>query len=373
VPRVLLLFEPPDGGVAENVRHLARGLGDHGITVEVAGPEDAHPYAELERAGIAVHRLPLRRGFGQPAADLRALARIDRLLRERPPDLVHAHSAKAGVLGRLAARRRRVPAVYSPHCFAFVGPVSARRRVFATAVERRLGARTAAIVCACDAERRRGLERRVAPAERLELVYYGVEGCPGDTAPDPDLAAFGDGGPLVGAVTVLREQKRLDLLIDAAPHVLERVPEARIAIVGDGPLRDDLHAQARRLGLDRDERFTFLAFQPPAARYLKALDLYVLPSAWEAMPIGALEALACGIPQIATDVEGTGEAVDHGRTGLLLSPERGGLADAIVELLQDEGRRREMSEASRARQRERFAVGRMVAETADVYARALSG
>jgi glycosyltransferase involved in cell wall biosynthesis len=373
VPRVLLLFEPPDGGVAENVRQLARGLSGHGIEVEVAGPAEARPYAELEGAGIPVHRLPLRRGLTHPAADLRALGRIDRLLQARRPDLVHVHSAKAGALGRIAARRRGVPAVYSPHCFAFVGPVSAGRRAFATAVERRLGARTAAIVCACEAERRRARERRVAPDERLELVYYGVDGCPAEAEADPELAAFRDGGPLVGAVTVLRRQKRLDLLLDAAPEVLERVPGARVVIVGEGPLWGELHAHARRLGLDHHERFAFLPFTPPAARYLRALDVYVLPSAWEAMPIGALEALACGVPQIATDVEGTGEAVEHGRTGLLLAPESDGLADAIVELLEDGRRRADMAEASRARQRERFDVGRMVAETAAVYARVLGG
>src|SRR5918992_558960 len=149
-------------------------------------------------------------------------------------------------------------------------------------------------------------------------------------------------------------------------------PAARFAIVGAGPRREQPHAPARRLGLDREERFAFLPFQPPAARYLKALDVYVLPSAWEGLPIGALEALACGVPQIATDVEGTGEAVAHDHTGLLLPPDASGLAESMVALLGDEQRRRAMSEASRTLQRERFGVGRMVAETARVYEGALA-
>jgi glycosyltransferase involved in cell wall biosynthesis len=373
VPRVLLAFEPPDGGVAENVALLALHLRAHGFEPEVAGPESALPYPRLEEAGVPVHRMPLVRSTGDVRSHRAALAALERLLAVGSFSVVHAHSAKAGVLVRVAARRRSTPAVYSPHCFAFVGPVSRARQVLATAVERRLGRETAAIVCSCEAERRRALERRVGRPERLHRVYYGVENCPNGRLADPTLNEMARGGPLVGAVSVLREQKRLDLLVDAAPRVLERAPEARVAIVGNGPLRDELQAQARALGLDRHERFAMLPFEPPASRYLGALDLYVLPSAWEAMPIGALEALACGVPQIVTDVEGTREAVEHGRTGILLPPDGRGLADAVVDLLADEPRRRAMAEASRARQRERFDVDRMAAETAAVYERAIAG
>jgi glycosyltransferase involved in cell wall biosynthesis len=371
VPRALLVFEPPDGGVAENVLQLALRLARHGWQPEVAGPPRAMPYERLDAAGVPVHRLPFVRGLRSPRQEARVLRALTRMLRAGRFDVVHAHSAKAGVLGRLAARRAGVPAVYSPHCFPFVGPVSRARRTLGAAAERRLGRHTARVVCACEAERRRALERRVAAPERLERVYYGVEPCPDGLEPDARLAALREGGPLVGAVTVLRPQKRLDRLIDAAPRILAEVPEARVAIVGDGPLRGELERRAAAHGLDRNERFAFVPFTPPSARYLRALDVFVLPSAWEAMPIGALEALACGVPQVATDVEGIGEAVDHGRTGLLLPADASGLAGAVAELLSDESRRRAMSEASRARQRDRFDADRMVAETAAVYARAL--
>jgi glycosyltransferase involved in cell wall biosynthesis len=373
VPRVLLAFEPPDGGVAEHVAQLALRLAAHGFEPEVAGPAEALTYPRLAAAGVPVHRLPLVRGLHDVRSHRAAVAAIERLLAARSFDVVHAHSARAGVLARVAAARQGTPAVYSPHCFAFVGPVSRARRAVATTVERRLARRTAAIVCACEAERQWAVRREIGPPERLQLVYYGVEECPNGTPADPVLSDLRRDGPLAGAVSVLRTQKRLDLLLEATPAVLERVPDARVAIVGDGPLRDQLHDRARRLGLDRAERFAFLPFQPPAARYLKALDVYVLPSAWEALPIGALEALACGVPQIATDVEGTAEAVEHNSTGLLLPPDASGLADSMVALLGDERRRRAMSEASRARQRERFGVDRMVAETARVYEGALAG
>jgi glycosyltransferase involved in cell wall biosynthesis len=371
-PRVLLAFEPPDGGVAENAMQLALGLGRHGFEVEAAGPEEAIVYPRLEAAGVTINRLPFRRGYGRPAQDGAALAALLRLLRSRRYALVHCHSAKAGVLGRIAAALTRVPAVYSPHSLPFVGDFSELRRRFATATEKALAPATAALLCVCEAERRIALEHRLGSPDRVRVVYNGCEPCPEEVELDPALERLRAEGPVAAAVTVLREQKRPDIFLEAVPLVLERVPDARMALVGDGPLRDELHARAAALGLDAEPRFQFLPFAPPAARHLRALDVYVLPSAWEAFPIGVLEALACGTPQVATDVGGTAEAVVP-ETGVLVPPrDAPALAAAVADLLADSGRRRAMAQASRARHAERFGVERMVAETAALYREVLA-
>ena len=372
MPRVLIAFEPPDGGVPENVAQLALGLAAYGWESEVAGPEDATPYAQLELAGVPVHRLSLGRGYGRPDSDLRALATLWGLLRGGTFDLIHCHAAKAGVLGRLAALASGTPSLYSPHCFPFAGQLRGPWKIAATAAERALGQLGGAILCVCTSEREVALRSGVAPPENLYVVHNGSEACPRDAEPDRALAAMRARGPLAGAVAALREQKHLDLLIDATPLVLARVPDAGVAIVGNGPLRDRLQARADRLGLDSDERFALLPFTPPAARALKALDVYVLPSAWEAFPIGVLEALACGVPQVVSDVGGNREAVTP-ETGILVPPnDPRALADAIVALLSDPRRRAATAEASRRRHSERFAVARMVAETAAVYTEVLA-
>jgi glycosyltransferase involved in cell wall biosynthesis len=270
-------------------------------------------------------------------------------------DLVHAHAAKAGVLARLGGLGR--PVVYTPHGFPFVAGSAARRR-FGRAAERALAPVTKAIVCVCEQEAQVG---RAAGLGRLVVVHNGCAAC-ADVPVAPELAALP--GPVVGAVTVLRRQKRLDVLLAAAPAVLDAVPEATIVIAGDGPEGPALRVAA-------DPRVRFLPFQAPSARYLRGLDVYVLPSAWEAFPIGLLEAQACGVPQVATDVGGTREALVP-ETGVLVPPEDPhALAAAIVSLLRDPGRRAAMAAASRARHAERFTVERMVAETAAVYDAAL--
>jgi len=366
VPRCLLVFEPPDGGVAENVMRLALGLGDHGWEAWVAGPGEAIVYPALDRADVPTARLAFARGFGHPRRDAAALRKLLAVIGGGEFDVVHAHSAKAGVVARLAARAKRLPVVYSPHCFPFVGPWGLPRRTFSTAIERSLGRSTDAIICVAEEERRLAIARQIASPERLHVVHNGSGPCEGDLSMDPELQAFADEGPTAGCLTVLRPQKAVHVFLDAAPIVLERLPGARLAVIGNGDLGPQLRERARALGLDR--RVRFFDFLAPASRQLRSLDLFVLPSAWEAFPISILEAMACGVPQVATDVGGTSEAIADGKTGLLCpAGDPRALADRIVALLGDPARRRQMEIASRTRHAERFRLDLMVQRTASVY------
>jgi glycosyltransferase involved in cell wall biosynthesis len=370
--RVLLVVEPPDGGVADSAAYLASGLRAHGWEPEVAGPAAPALEERIRAAGVRYHRPGFVRGFRRPGADLGALAALRRLLRDRPFALVHAASFKAGVLGRLAAASTRTPWVYSPHCFPFVGPVGMPRRVAGAALElglERVGRGT--ILTVAEDERRAAVRHRVGRSASVALVHNGCPPCAEGLEADADLARFAAAGPTAGVLCVLRRQKGVAHFLEAAPAILTAVPGARLAVIGDGPERPALAAQARALGLD--ERVRFFPYRAPAPRQLAALDLFVLPSLWEAFPFGVLEALACGVPQVATDVGGTREALLDGVTGRLVPPADGAaLATAIAALLADPGRRATMAAESRARHAERFDLETMVAGTASVYERAVT-
>jgi glycosyltransferase involved in cell wall biosynthesis len=353
MPRVALVCEPPDGGVAEHVIRLVEGLPAHGYEPILLVPP------EFKHATRHHVTLPFRRDYGHPREDARSLRRIVQVA--RTADLVHSHSAKAGVLGRLAAAVAGKPAVYTPHGFPFVGEMSDARRKFGVTVERALDHLTDAILCVCEFERDLARTQGLRP-KRLEVVHNGCAACPEtETAPLPE-------GPLVGAVSTYRQAKRLDILLAAWPAVHARFPAARLVLAGEGPLEAELKAQAEPLS-----NVHFIPFEPPSARYLNALDVYVLCSSWESFPIGLLEAMACGVPQVVSAVGGTREAVTE-HTGILVPPrEPEPLAGAIIELLSDEPRRTAMREASERRHAERFTVDRMVAGTAAVYDRVLKG
>jgi glycosyltransferase involved in cell wall biosynthesis len=371
-PRVLQLFEPPDGGVPEHVLLLALGLADQGIEVELAGPPSSQIYSRAREAGVRVHTLPFRRDYGHPWDDALAWIELRALIRSRRPALLHCHASKAGAIGRSAAVGMPTRALYTPHCFGFVGDVGRARQVLVPQAERMLGRLSARIVCVCRDEMMLAQEHHIGTPDRLTLVYYGIPDPTRDPVPDPALSRLRAGGPLLANVSALRPQKRQDVFLEATAIALSRNPSARVALVGSGPLESTLRARAARLELDREPRFAFLPFQPPVERFLSAIDGLVLCSDWEALPISLLEGLAWGVPQVGTAVSGIPEIVTP-RTGLLVPPrDPAALAEAMLILLDDRTDREAMSAASRARHRELFTLERMLERTGALYREILS-
>jgi len=363
----LQVFEPPDGGVAEHVVQLTEGLVEFGNEVHVAGPAHADVRKSLE-GSVRYHLLPFVRSYGRPERDASAFWQIRRILKAERIELLHAHSSKAGVLGRLAARLGNVPCVYTPHCYPFIGEVSPARQAFAAAVERALGPLATRTICVCADERDQALTKGLGPPERLSVIYNGVAPCPAITA-EPALRIGRPGEVVVGAVAVHRRQKGIDRLLEAAPEILDRCPQIRIVIVGNGPLLDTHRQQAETLGLQ--SRVDFHAFHAPPARYLLALDIFVLPSRWEAFPIAVLEAMSCGATVVATDAGGTREALGPDAGVLVPNGDRSALADAIVELGSSAQRRAAIARRARDTVSNRFTIPRMIQETLEVYDRAL--
>jgi glycosyltransferase involved in cell wall biosynthesis len=356
---VSIVAECPDGGVAEHVRQLALGLPAFGYEPLVVVPS-AFAHLEELRSVCDVVTVPFRRDYAHPHDELRVFLSLIPMLRKSA--LVHAHASKAGVLARLAARVVGRPSVYSPHGFGFVGEISTARRHFSVTVERALAPTTAALICVCGVERDIANHQRLRP-QYAEVIHNGSPSCAAeDSVQTPS-------GLVVGTVCILRREKALDCLLDAMVLVKAAVPEANLVIAGAGPYEKEVHVYADLVGVD----VTWLPYTRPAGRQLHGFDVYVLSSACESFPISVLEAQACGVPQVVTDVGGTSEAVVP-ETGIVVPPrDSGALAGAIIDLLRDPERRAAMSEASRKRHAERFTVDRMVAATASVYDRVLSG
>jgi glycosyltransferase involved in cell wall biosynthesis len=351
------------------VLRLALGLGERGWEPWVAGPSSAVIYSRLAGAGVPIVKLPIRAGYRHVLDDGRALRRLMSLLRGRRFGIVNTHSPKAGVLGRLAAFATGIPVVVTAHGFAFNpavrGPAGC---ALSLRVERLLAPRTRGFICVSGAVRRLALERRLAPSSALHVVHNGAPACEPERGSVPELERFASEGPLAGCITVLRPGKGVETFLDAAPHVLERLPSARLAVIGNGSLDTALQRDARLLRLDG--RLRFFGYTPPSARQLRSLDVFVIPSPWEAFPIASLEALACGVPQVATNVGGIPEAVSDGVTGLLCPPNNAyRLAEQIIRLLGDPDLRARMSDASRERHRRLFTLERMLDRTAAVFDR----
>ncbi|MFR9675600.1 glycosyltransferase [Streptomyces sp. TR06-5] len=337
-PTVLHVAQPVDGGVARVVTDLVRAQTRSGLRTLVACPPGAGLSAAAVREGATV--LPWTAGR-EPGTRLpRETAEIARIVARTSPDVVHAHSAKAGLAVRLALRGR-LPTVYQPHAWSFeaaTGPTA----VLAKAWERHAARWAARVLCVSEDERRRG--QRAGVRARWAVVRNGV-----DTArfapPGPDavlrareqlLDRSAPDGPVVVCVGRLCRQKGQDVLLRAWSAVGDRIPGARLVLVGDGPAGEDLRAAA-------DRRVLFAGAVTDPAPWYAVADVVVLPSRWEGMALAPLEAMACGRPVVLTDVGGARESLPPGHHADCVVPEEDpeALARAVVRLLTD----RELSEA----------------------------
>lgn len=269
--KVLHVAEPTDGGVARCVALFAAYQRSLGWDATVLSPSSG--WAAGPRPGPAT---------------LGETLRLRSLIREVDPDVVHLHSSKAGLAGRLALRGAR-PTLFQPHAWSFTAVEGAVRR--ATLAWERLGARWATrVVCVSEGERAVGVASGIDA--RYVVVPNGVDlrrFSPGSREAAREVLGLGD-EPLVVCVGRLHRQKGQHFLLDALPDV-------RVALVGDGPDRESLAARGAWLVGETDD----------VAAWYRAADVVVQPSKWEGMALTLLEAMACGRPIVATDVPGTRE------------------------------------------------------------------
>jgi glycosyltransferase involved in cell wall biosynthesis len=307
--RVLHVSQPTDGGVGRYVATLALAERDAGLSVAVASPP-GQLADELGGTGVETIAWPARRGPGPRS--IGELVRLRRVIAEWSPDVVHLHSSKAGLVGRLAVRRRR-PTIFQPHAWSFhVDGRSARL----AGVWERIGARYAdVVVCVSEAERDEGRSHGVTA--RFEVIQNGVDTtgfAPVDAAERMGIRArlaLPDGVPIAVCAGRLAPQKGQDVLLSAWPSVLGRVPDAVLVLVGDGPLRAEL---ARRIVGD----VRLVGHRGDVGDWLRAADVVVLPSRWEGFSLLLLEAMACGAAVVATDVAGVRESLGRSAPAAIL-------------------------------------------------------
>lgn len=307
-----------------------------------------------------------------PTADLKALWKLYRFIKKGKYDVVHTHSSKAGVVGRLAARLAGVSVIiHSPHSHVFYGYYGSLLSLVFVWIEKILALFTDRIFTLTGIGKREHIQYRVGPPSKFTVVYSGVPLEPFlnvklernhkrqefDLNEDDMVCIF---------VARLAPVKGHQYLVSAIPGVLEAVPYARFVLVGDGELREELEQQALSLGVKDSIVFTGLRDDVP--ELLAMSDLFVLSSINEGMGRVLVEAMAVGLPTVDTRVGGVPDVVVDGKTGFLVPPrDSNALANAIIRLLKDEDMRQRMGEAGRRRVDPAFGVEAMVSKIESVY------
>lgn len=349
------------GGASIHVRDIASGAiaAGHEALVFVGG---TGPVTEqFTEAGVPFLPVPLLRREINPARDLRAIAELAGALRDWRPDLVSTHTAKAGLVGRVASVRLGLPVIYTPHGWPIGDRISRVHGILFGLVERVAARWADAIVCVCEHERRLALEHRIAPPGRLHVIYNGVR--------DSELRAnAGAEPPRIVCVARFEQPKDHATLLEALALLRDERWEADL--VGDGPLELAVRARADALGIAG--RVHFRGYQPEPAGVLAQAQIFALASRSEGFPRSILEAMRAGLPVVASDVGGVAEAVTHGRTGLLVPRQNApALASALGALIRSSSERQRQGTAARQIYEQRFNAGRMVVETMTLYAKVL--
>ncbi|HEX8236831.1 MAG TPA: glycosyltransferase family 4 protein [Abditibacteriaceae bacterium] len=376
--KVLHVLEATSGGTRRHILDLLPALQVRGVWCDlVASPLRTSAFGSdagwLRARGVRVFEVPMARGFS-PAGDATALRQLATHLRQQRYDVIHCHSTKAGLLGRLArlSVSRRTPLVYTPHCIAFDTGLPHRQRRAARWMEALLAPLTSHFIAVSQHENRTLRRAGLCATDRVSTIHNGVDIEGFDALPSLERAALGlhDSDFVIGCFGRLTRQKNQGALLRALPQVLEAVPRARLLLVGSGEDETTLRALAQQLGVA--ECITWTG-EVSEARPLYALcDVVAQPSRWEGFPYTILEAMAARRVVVARDVGGVGEILND-VSGVAYKPHRHAeiqqLGQAITEAAHDTDWRHSAETNARQRVEENFTLNRMVQQTIGVYER----
>jgi glycosyltransferase involved in cell wall biosynthesis len=374
--RVALMAEATSGGVRRHLTTLAIGLQAAGLETTVLAalrrdPAFGEDIRLMRQSGIRVVVLPMVRSIS-PVRDAFSLMALLRVIRPGTFDLLHTHSSKAGFLGRVVGRVRGMPLlVHSPHLFAFSVERQALRRVLYRRLEHFVAPFTTRFICVCEEEKAQGVRAGLGSADRFCVIPNGMpdECFARRTTDRRDRKAVwgvGEGEFLVGTVGRLVEQKGHRVLIEAAAQLRARGVGLHVAIVGEGPWRRRLEQEIRRQGLADRVRLVGRMDRPDY--WTRAFDLFVLPSLWEGLPYALLEAMAAGLPVVATRTGGIAEALAEGKAGWLVpAGDAAALAEAIHRLAADPTLRETLGREARQRAWAHYRAQEMVARHIACY------
>ena len=353
------------GGAEEMVLNLVRHLPPQYEPAVIAIHEPGPIGEEIQRTGVPFKALGLKPGTLRPFD----LLRLRDFLQECEPQIVHTFLLTGSLYGRFAAMMARVPVVIGTEVNVYE-----RKRPWHVLAERWLMRGTDAVIASAESVREFYIKQINADPAKVEVIYNAVDWSRLETTISrEDMRRAMDvpvDGPLLGIIARLTEQKGHRVLLDALAQRPD-LSRAHLVIVGDGPLSAALQRQAAGLGIA--DRVRFLGARRDLGNLLSAIDVFVMPSFWEGLPLAMVLAMGAGLPVVATRVAGIPEVVQDGVNGLLVTPgESGELGAALSRVVNDDTTRVLLGQAARAFVRPRFGIDGYVNAITGVYHRLLA-
>ncbi|MGQ0812311.1 MAG: glycosyltransferase family 4 protein [Nitrospiraceae bacterium] len=325
-------------------------------------------------AGVEFHQISSLTRSINPIQDTRAFLELTALLKRLKPTIVHTHSSKAGILGRLAAWRAGVPIiVHSIHGFGVTPEQHPLQRRVLLSAERLAARVTTWFVAVCEANRKQGVQLGLFSAGRCTVIRSGVDlAAIRKTRVDVGVKkrelGFDPDRPLVGMIAPMKPQKAPLDFVRMASMVHRQRPDAGFLFVGEGALRLTMETELARSGLAQSVRL--IGWRRDVPEILRCLDIFVLTSRWEGLPRTYLEAMASGVPVVGTRVDGAEEVIHDGVNGFLVDPgDVTGLSQRVLTLLMDPSRAKNMGRQGDMLLGQEFDIWHMVRQQEREYGR----
>lgn len=373
--RVLQILEATIGGTRTHLKLLVSHLDKQKFDVSVIcatrrSPAFLDDIELMRRMGITVYIVDMVREIN-PIKDFHAFLQILSIIRKNKFDIVHTHSSKAGVLGRFAAFIAGVPRIYySPHAFSFLGCRNRIYRFIYLMIEKVLAFMTTKIICVSESEKFIARSYKIIKESKIIAIQNAIdlEKCTIDLVVTSEIEdRFHLSQKIViGSVAYFRTQKNYTLLIKSAPRVIKSDKRVVFLIIGDGEQFSIM--QKRIKDLDLQENFILTGHVDDICPYYHIMDIFILTSLWEGMPYSILEAMAFGLPVIATDVVGTRDLVIHQHTGFLVSSQDAdAFANVILQLVENQNLRARLARNGKKLINEQFLMKNRILELETLY------
>lgn len=355
------------GGAGRYAFDLANEFKSRGYQVAIAAGGNEELFKKSRQNSILVYQLKSLVRAINLFKDIAAYFEIKKILKEFQPDILHLNSSKAGVLGAIAGRQAGVKKIiYTVHGFVFNEPMPKPKKLFYLWAEKFSAQYKDKLLCVSDFDRQTGLKYKIAQADKLITINNGIQPL---SFLEAEAAKTELNLPkdkiIIGTVANLYPTKGLDYLISAAKIVTEKFPDAIFRIIGFGQLEKELNEKISKLNLKNN---FFIEKKDDAYRFLKAFDIFVLPSVKEGFPFAVLEAMQAELPIIATKVGGIPEIIKDKTNGWLVSPaDSKALAEAIINLLQNKNLAAQLGRQAKVDVNNRFSLTKMISETEKAY------
>jgi glycosyltransferase involved in cell wall biosynthesis len=354
--KILYIITRSDwGGAQAHLYDLIEGMIQRGYECEVIVGEKGEFFNRVIKLGIKLHHVDSLVHPISPVKDIKAIKECRKLIKDIGPNIIHCHSSKAGIVGRIAAKLERIPTIFTAHGWAFTDGVPLKKKLLGIFIEKIVSKITTKIICVSHFDKEIAIKYKIAPENKMIVIHNGVK----DTLP---VTVTKD--PMMFTITMVARfasQKDQFTLIRA----LKEIDNVTVNFVGDGPLL----GSAIKLAKENDviEKCNFMGMRNDIDTILAKSHCFVLISNYEGLPISIIEAMRNRLPIVASDVGGVNEQVINNVNGFLVSNSIQEIVEKINYLKKNSDECIEFGDRSREIYEEKFLLDNMIDKVSSLY------